>query len=192
MAVVGMRIYPGTQLFERAVAEGQISATADLLQPAYYLAPGLTEAAVFAQLQEFARLSPNWIVGDPSPEYQNLVKRLRQRGVVGPLWGYFALLQRIQPQTVDYPEHETSAADLPCRQEQPDGQEFQFPAARPRAAEVAALTPAGWQVTIRGRKGGAAGFGAGGRSGGHHHDDGDRRRGPMRSPTISAGAASRW
>jgi radical SAM superfamily enzyme YgiQ (UPF0313 family) len=100
LAVVGMRIYPGTHLFERAVAEGQIERTADLLQPAYYVAPGLTEAAVFTQLQEFARSSPNWIVGDPSPEYQNLVGRLRQRGVVGPLWSYFAMLQRIRPQTV--------------------------------------------------------------------------------------------
>jgi radical SAM superfamily enzyme YgiQ (UPF0313 family) len=103
MAVVGMRIYPGTHLFERAVAEGQVGRDADLLQPAYYLTPGLTETAVFAQLQEFARLSPNWIVGDPSPEYQNLVGRLRQRGVVGPLWSYFAMLQRIKPQTVVAP-----------------------------------------------------------------------------------------
>ena len=104
MAVVGMRIYPGTRLFERAAAEGQIGRDADLLQPTYYLAPGLTEAAVFAQLQEFARLSSNWIVGDPSPDYQRLVDRLRQRGVVGPLWSYFAMLQRIKPQTVAPPE----------------------------------------------------------------------------------------
>jgi radical SAM superfamily enzyme YgiQ (UPF0313 family) len=104
MAVVGMRIYPGTQLFERAVAEGQIDRATDLLQPAYYIAPGLTEAAVFAQLQEFARQSPNWIVGDPSPEYQSLVDRLRRRGVVGPLWSYFAMLQRIRPQTVIPPQ----------------------------------------------------------------------------------------
>jgi hypothetical protein len=64
----------------------------------------LTEAAVFAQLQEFARLSPNWIVGDPSPAYRSLVGRLRQRGVVGPLWSYFAMLQRIQPQAVALPQ----------------------------------------------------------------------------------------
>ena len=67
MAVVGMRIYPGTDLFERAVAEGRIARDADLLAPTYYLAPGLTAEAVFAQLEEFARRSPNWIVGDPAP-----------------------------------------------------------------------------------------------------------------------------
>ena len=98
LAVVGARIYPGTRLFARAVSEGQIRPDDDLLAPKYYLAPGLTEEAVFAQLQEFARLSPNWIVGDPAPGYASLVERLRQRGVVGPLWSYFAILQRIQPQ----------------------------------------------------------------------------------------------
>lgn len=99
LAVVGMRIYPGTHLFEQAVREGNISREADLLTPKYYLAPGLTAEEVFAQLQEFARLSPNWIVGDPGPAYSRLVDRLRQRGVVGPLWSYFAMLQRIQPRT---------------------------------------------------------------------------------------------
>jgi radical SAM superfamily enzyme YgiQ (UPF0313 family) len=98
LAVVGARIYPGTRLFARAVSEGQLKPDVDLLAPRYYLAPGLTEAAVFAQLQEFARLSPNWIVGDPAPGYASLVERLRRRGLVGPLWSYFAILQRIQPQ----------------------------------------------------------------------------------------------
>jgi radical SAM superfamily enzyme YgiQ (UPF0313 family) len=98
MAVVGMRLYPGTSLFEQAAREGQVSPAMDLLTPTYYLAPDLTAEAVFAQLQEFARLSPNWVVGDPAPGYTSLVERLRQRGVVGPLWSYFAILQRIQPQ----------------------------------------------------------------------------------------------
>jgi len=97
MAVVGMRIYPGTPLFERAIGEGRIGRSADLLAPEYYLAPELTADSVFAQLEAFARLSPSWIVGDPTPDYLSLVRRLRGRGVVGPLWGYFALLQRIRP-----------------------------------------------------------------------------------------------
>src|ERR1017187_1956342 len=95
---MGARIYPGTHLFAHAVSEGQIKPDVDLLAPRYYLAPDLNQEAVFAQLQEFARLSPNWIVGDPAPGYASLVARLRQRGVVGPLWSYFAILQRIQPQ----------------------------------------------------------------------------------------------
>jgi radical SAM superfamily enzyme YgiQ (UPF0313 family) len=103
MAVVGMRIYPGTALFERAVGEARISRDADLLTPGYYLAPDLTAESVFAQIEEFAHLSPSWIVGDPTPAYTNLVQRLRGRGVVGPLWSYFALLQRVRPLTTAAP-----------------------------------------------------------------------------------------
>jgi radical SAM superfamily enzyme YgiQ (UPF0313 family) len=97
MAVVGMRIYPGTALCERALREGQIMADTDLLTPAYYLAPGLTEEEVFARLQQFSTRSSNWIVGDPTPAYTRLVERLRSRGVVGPLWSYFSMLQRLRP-----------------------------------------------------------------------------------------------
>ncbi|MGH7973367.1 MAG: lipid biosynthesis B12-binding/radical SAM protein [Limisphaerales bacterium] len=95
MAVVGMRIYPGTDLSERAGTEGQISRETDLLSPTYYLAPGLTETEVFQQLNEFSGRSPNWIAGDPEPSYRDFVARLRRRGVVGPLWSYFSLLQRL-------------------------------------------------------------------------------------------------
>jgi radical SAM superfamily enzyme YgiQ (UPF0313 family) len=97
IAVVGMRIYPGTVLFERAIAEGRISRDANLLAPCYYLAPGLPQPQVFQQLQDFARHSPNWIVGDPDPSYSDLVARLRRRGIVGPLWSYFSMIQHIRP-----------------------------------------------------------------------------------------------
>ncbi|HXP58912.1 MAG TPA: lipid biosynthesis B12-binding/radical SAM protein [Dongiaceae bacterium] len=103
MALVGMRIYPGTALFERAVAEGRIRRDAELLAPTYYLAPGLTQEEVFAQIRRFAQFSPNWIVGDPTPAYHSLVERLRRRGVLGPLWTYFAMLQRIRPQAAAAP-----------------------------------------------------------------------------------------
>ena len=97
IAVVGMRIYPGTALFERAIAEGRISRDVNLLTPCYYLASGLQQAQVFQQLQDFARHSPNWIVGDPDPSYSNLVDRLRRRGIAGPLWSYFSMIQQIRP-----------------------------------------------------------------------------------------------
>jgi radical SAM superfamily enzyme YgiQ (UPF0313 family) len=105
LAVVGMRIYPGTTLAARALREGRIRPGDDLLRPVYYLAPGLTEEGVFARLREFARRSPNWIAGDPHPKLTGVVARLRQRGVVGPLWSYFAMMQRLLPQ---------GAADLTC------------------------------------------------------------------------------
>jgi radical SAM superfamily enzyme YgiQ (UPF0313 family) len=97
MAVVGMRIYPGTHLWSRAVREQRLEPASDLLQPAYYVAPGLSTDELFASLRAVSRQSPNWIVGDPVPEYASLVQRLRRRGVVGPLWSYLALVQRIMP-----------------------------------------------------------------------------------------------
>jgi radical SAM superfamily enzyme YgiQ (UPF0313 family) len=95
LAVVGMRIYPGTLLYGRAQHEGGAWTGTDLLQPRYYLSPDLTEDEVFDNLREFARLSPAWIVGDPTPLYQQLTERLRAKGVVGPLWNYFAMMQRL-------------------------------------------------------------------------------------------------
>lgn len=97
IAVVGMRIYPGTPLADRARREGSLATNSDLLAPAYYLAPGLTEQEVFDQLREFARRSPKWIVGDPPPNFAGLVTRLRKRGVLGPLWGYFSMLLKWTP-----------------------------------------------------------------------------------------------
>lgn len=103
MAMAGMRIYPGTPLYQQAVAAGYIGPDTDLLAPAYYLAPGLSVEGVFAQLREFAGLAPNWIVGDPVPTYARLIERLRRKGAVGPLWSYFSSLQRLWPHGVNGP-----------------------------------------------------------------------------------------
>ncbi len=97
LAVVGMRIYPGTALLQRARHEDQVPADADLLEPAYYLAPGLTAEGVFETLHEFAARSPKWIPADPPTPFTKMVERLRSRGVVGPLWSYFPLVRRLWP-----------------------------------------------------------------------------------------------
>lgn len=98
MAVVGARIYPGTSLHRRALAEGVIAPETNLLTPTYYVSPRLTTDQIFADLQQHAATAPNWITGEPSPAFANLVNRLRHRGVVGPLWSYLSMIQRIWPQ----------------------------------------------------------------------------------------------
>ncbi|MEI7731672.1 MAG: lipid biosynthesis B12-binding/radical SAM protein [Verrucomicrobiota bacterium] len=100
MAVVGMRLYPGTPLHQRAICEGRVTAETDLLKPCYYLAPDLTADQIFDKMRTFTTRSPSWIPGDPQAGYTQLVERLRKRGVTGPLWSYFAALQRIMPQPV--------------------------------------------------------------------------------------------
>ncbi len=100
-ALVGMRIYPGTALMDRAMAEGRLGPEEDLLRPKYYLAEGLTEGRVLERLRQFARVSPNWIVGDPSAGYGRFVEKLRRRGVTGPLWSYLGMMQQLWPSSAD-------------------------------------------------------------------------------------------
>jgi hypothetical protein len=58
----------------------------------------LTSETVFQKLNSFSARSPNWLPGDTNPAYDNLVSKLRKRGVMGPLWSYFAMTQRVWPQ----------------------------------------------------------------------------------------------
>ena len=87
-AFAGMRIYPGTDLFERAQHEGRLTADADLLEPVYYISPALTEEQLLGKLADFGKHSRNWIVGPLPPNFTQIADRLRQRGVVGPLWEF--------------------------------------------------------------------------------------------------------
>ena len=149
MAVVGMRIYPGTHLYDQAIAESRFGRDTDLLAPTYYLASGLTEAGVFAQLQEFSRRSPNWIVGDPVPEYTNLIQRLRKRGATGPLWSYFSTVQRLwQPGRKPDPHMKRLLLISPLARNSLLGGALFFRMPCLGLLKVAALTPAEWQVSI--------------------------------------------
>ncbi len=95
LPIVGMRVYPGTALHARALVEGAITPDTDLLEPYHYIAPGLSEHWILNHLSDFVSTNPNWIIGEPPPSFLHLVERLRQRGVVGPLWTNFDKLQRL-------------------------------------------------------------------------------------------------
>lgn len=95
MARVGMRVYPDTPLFDRLNGAGQIESLPRLLKPFYHVEPPLTQDGVMARLRELTHDMPNWIYDDPPPEYYKLAERLRAKGVAGPLWSYFAQMQRL-------------------------------------------------------------------------------------------------
>jgi len=95
MARVGMRVYPGTPLFDQLSAGTGAESLPPLLKPFYYIAPPLTQEGVLARVGEIATGMPNWIYDDPPPEYYSMAERLRAKGVVGPLWSYFAMMQRL-------------------------------------------------------------------------------------------------
>jgi radical SAM superfamily enzyme YgiQ (UPF0313 family) len=85
---VGMRIYPKTRLYDRAVAEKAVDAGANLLRPVFYITPALTEEKIFSVLSGFSRQSPNWIVGELPQEKVRVIEGLRRKGVRGPLWEF--------------------------------------------------------------------------------------------------------
>jgi radical SAM superfamily enzyme YgiQ (UPF0313 family) len=103
LALAGMRVYPRTPLWARLREEQGVPSDEALLQPRYYLAPGLDEGMVLGRLQDFSRRYPAWIVGDPPPRYAQLAARLRSRGVIGPLWSYWCTAQRLAPALVPNP-----------------------------------------------------------------------------------------
>jgi hypothetical protein len=80
----GMRIYPGTPLFHRAVGEGQIPPGIDLLEPVFYRSPGIDTAGILERVT--ARNRPNWIIGTGGEVTARSLATLHRRGFSGPLW----------------------------------------------------------------------------------------------------------
>ncbi|HMD69147.1 MAG TPA: lipid biosynthesis B12-binding/radical SAM protein [Chitinivibrionales bacterium] len=87
---VGMRVYPGTPLFRRALSEGVITPETDLLPPFFYVSPALSKEKILALLDGFSAESRNWIVGDVPEQNASVIGKLRSIGVVGPLWEFLA------------------------------------------------------------------------------------------------------
>lgn len=96
-AIAGMRVYPGTSLFDVHVASGGEPDPAKYLAPVFHLAPGLTLEWVMGRLHEHMARRKNWIVGDPPKAFKVATAKLRNRGASGPLWEYIDLLQRMIP-----------------------------------------------------------------------------------------------
>lgn len=80
---IGMRIYPGTRLQKLAIKEGCISNKEDLLEPVYYIAPGIR----YDKLKEKAeKTGKRWVF--PDEDMEIFVNRMRARNRKGSLWHY--------------------------------------------------------------------------------------------------------
>lgn len=84
----GIRIYPHTRLYDRALAEGQIDANQDLLAPVFYHTDALGSDDIITTVQTQSRNRINWVVGSGGEETAQLLTRLYDRGYTGPLWEY--------------------------------------------------------------------------------------------------------
>jgi len=84
----GMRLYPGTPLYKRAIREKAVDPAKSLLEPYFYITPGMTKERIGDLMNRFHAESPNWMAGDTPPEMQKTVNGLRSKGIPGPLWEY--------------------------------------------------------------------------------------------------------
>jgi radical SAM superfamily enzyme YgiQ (UPF0313 family) len=95
-ATIGMRIYPDTDLWRKIGPEQKGETAADyLVDPRFYIAPGLTAQGLHTRLRELLKNASNWIIGDPPASFSETLTKLRKRGISGPMREYVDLLQRL-------------------------------------------------------------------------------------------------
>jgi radical SAM superfamily enzyme YgiQ (UPF0313 family) len=82
----GIRIYPGTELYNIALAEGRISPDDDLLKPVFYISDGISPEEIEEIIISKAAGRRNWVIGSGGSEMNRIMARLYSRGRVGPLW----------------------------------------------------------------------------------------------------------
>jgi radical SAM superfamily enzyme YgiQ (UPF0313 family) len=88
----GMRIYPGTALYEIAVNEGQIRKGVSILEPVFYRSPLIDSDEIVKQVRQAAGERINWIIGAGGEDTAEIISRLYQRGHCGPMWEYLIRL----------------------------------------------------------------------------------------------------
>lgn len=82
----GVRVYPGTALHRRAVADGLLTAEQPLLEPFYYQSAALAPAEVRDRVEARRRGRLSWVLGAGDPATRERLDRKRALGKVGPLW----------------------------------------------------------------------------------------------------------
>jgi radical SAM superfamily enzyme YgiQ (UPF0313 family) len=81
---VGMRIYPGTPLYQIALSEGKITKDDDLIEPKYYISSEVTLDTLKDRAHQTGR---RWVF--PDEDTSIITKRMRKlRNKKGPLWEY--------------------------------------------------------------------------------------------------------
>ena len=85
---VGIRIYPGTGLYDIALRERKITATTDLLEPVFYQPSAIDLAAIERILTARVGKRINCVVGSGGAETAATIGKLHSRSYIGPLWEY--------------------------------------------------------------------------------------------------------
>ncbi|OGP92815.1 MAG: B12-binding domain-containing radical SAM protein [Deltaproteobacteria bacterium RBG_16_48_10] len=94
IAMLGIRIYPGTELEEISVSQGVIRRDSNLITPYFYISPKLG-GRLSEIIQEKALARKGWIV--PGLEInitKNLLEQIRKFRIRGPLWELVGRMKR--------------------------------------------------------------------------------------------------
>ena len=78
---VGMRIYPGTPLYQHALQEGYLSPDDPLIEPVYYLAEGIDYKTLKERADQTGR---RWVF--PDEDVVTIMNKMRKRNRKGSLW----------------------------------------------------------------------------------------------------------
>jgi radical SAM superfamily enzyme YgiQ (UPF0313 family) len=96
VCMVGIRVFPGTRLFEIARKEGSIQTDQNLLEPCFYLSPAIKDM-ILLFVEAFSKEHPTWIFpGMAININRTLQKKIRRLGARGPLWEYMKMGQRFK------------------------------------------------------------------------------------------------
>ncbi len=87
---IGIRIYPGTALYDMAIEEGQITPATDMLAPVFYESEAIGRDAIAVLVKERAGTRNNWVIGSGGAGHAATAQKLHGRGYVGPLWEFLA------------------------------------------------------------------------------------------------------
>jgi radical SAM superfamily enzyme YgiQ (UPF0313 family) len=94
IAMLGIRIYPGTEMERISCAQGVIPQDSNLIYPHFYISPRLG-GRLIEMVQERALSRNRWIV--PGLEInisQNLIEQIRKFRIRGPLWELVGRMKR--------------------------------------------------------------------------------------------------
>jgi radical SAM superfamily enzyme YgiQ (UPF0313 family) len=94
IAMLGIRIYPGTEMERISLSQGILHQDSNLIYPHFYISPTLGER-LSEIIQEKALARKRWIV--PGLEInitQNLIEQIRRFRIRGPLWELVGRMKR--------------------------------------------------------------------------------------------------
>ncbi len=83
--MTGLRIIPGTRLYDIARQEGVIGLHTDMIEPQFYVSPAIEPLE--PEINRLSRIHKTWIFpGHQIRCSEHLAKFMRERGARGPLW----------------------------------------------------------------------------------------------------------